>query len=669
MEELARRRLEMVESQIASRGVRDDRVLDAMRTVPREAFVEGSMREFAYDDTPLPIEAGQTISQPYIVAAMIEAARVRPGDRVLEVGAGSGYASAVLGRIAREVHAIERHETLAALARERMEALGYGNVRVVWGDGTLGLPEHAPYDAIIVSAGGPEVPESLLEQLADGGRLVIPVGREPRSQELLRVVRTSEGHFDRESLGRVQFVPLIGTEGWAADGTPLPSRRAAPPTRLRGTQREHLAAMVAEHCEPIEDLERGSIERLIGRLAEAKVVLLGEATHGTSEFYRMRARITRELIDHHGFLAVGLEGDWPDVAVLDRRVRGGPDRELREQAFARFPQWMWRNEEMRAFVAWLADRNRAVEHRGERASLHGLDLYSLNNSIGAVLDYLDRTDPVAAETARVRYACFSPWEQDPATYGRAVSAGRLEGCEAEAIAILRDLLARRIEYAQRDPEAWFDAARNAEVVKHAEAYYRAMYLSAAESWNLRDRHMFATLESVLRHRGPHAKAVVWAHNSHVGDASATEMGLRGETNLGELCRQHWGAAARLVGFGTHCGTVAAAHNWGDPVEIMRVRDSHEDSYERVCHDSGVPMFVLPLREPRSEELRMQLLSPRLARAIGVIYRPDTELPSHYFSSSLPRQFDEYLWFDETRAVAPLPVPVVAGDPETFPFGV
>ena len=319
----------MVEMQIASRGVRDVRVLEAMRMVPREAFVEASMREFAYDDTPLPIEAGQTISQPFIVAAMIEAARVRAGDRVLEVGAGSGYASAVLGRLAREVHAIERHDALARLAKARIRALGFSNVHVVRGDGTLGLPEYAPYDAIIVSAGGPEVPEGLLEQLADGGRLVIPVGRDPRSQELLRVVRTSEGHFDRESLGRVQFVPLIGVEGWASDGTPLPERRAPPPARLRASQREHLAAMVAEHCEPIEDLERGSIDRLIGRLADAKVVLLGESTHGTSEFYRMRARITRELVERHGFLAVCLEGDWPDVAVLDRRVRGGPERELR----------------------------------------------------------------------------------------------------------------------------------------------------------------------------------------------------------------------------------------------------------------------------------------------------------------------------------------------------
>lgn len=659
----------MVEMQIASRGVRDVRVLEAMRMVPREAFVEASMREFAYDDTPLPIEAGQTISQPFIVAAMIEAARVRAGDRVLEVGAGSGYASAVLGRLAREVHAIERHDALARLAKARIRALGFSNVHVVRGDGTLGLPEYAPYDAIIVSAGGPEVPEGLLEQLADGGRLVIPVGRDPRSQELLRVVRTSEGHFDRESLGRVQFVPLIGVEGWASDGTPLPERRAPPPARLRASQREHLAAMVAEHCEPIEDLERGSIDRLIGRLADAKVVLLGESTHGTSEFYRMRARITRELVERHGFLAVCLEGDWPDVAVLDRRVRGGPERELRERAFARFPQWMWRNEEMRSFVAWLSERNHAIERRGERASLHGLDLYSLHNSIGAVLDHLDRTDPVAAATARVRYGCFSPWEQDPATYGRAVSAGRLEGCEEEAIAIVRDLFARRLEHIERDPESWFDATRNAEAVKQAERYYRAMYRSSAESWNLRDRHMVSTLEAVLAHRGPQAKAIVWAHNAHVGDASATEMAARGETSLGELCRGHWGSAVRIVGFGTHRGRVAAAHNWGDPVEFMRIRDSHEDSYERICHDSGVPAFVLPLREPRSKDLRMQLLSPRLTRAIGVIYRPDTELPSHYFQSSLPRQFDEYVWFDETSPVAPLPVPSIEGDPDTFPFAL
>lgn len=669
MQELQRRRIEMVEMQIASRGVRDARVLAAMREVPREEFVNADLREFAYRDAPLPIEEGQTISQPFVVALMIEAARITPNDRVLEVGAGSGYASAVLGRIAREVFAVERHHVLADLARERMRRLGYRNVRVEEGDGTRGLAAQAPFDAILVSAGGPEVPQALLDQLAPGGRLLIPVGREPRGQELLRVTRIGEGKFERESLGSVSFVPLIGSEGWAADGSPIAPSRAPRPLRIRASQRERLAALVRTSCEPIEDLERSSLAPLVARLAEARVVLIGEATHGTSEFHRLRARITRELVAHHGFLAVALEGDFADVAVLDRRVRGMPLRETREPPFARFPQWMWRNEETREFLRWLEEHDRGVEERGRRASLHGLDLYGLNNSIGAVLDYLDRVDPVAAASARIRYGCFTPWEMDPAIYGRAVSGGRLEGCEDQAVAMLRDLLARRRDYASLDGDAYFEAVRHAEVVRGAEAYYRAMYRGAAESWNLRDRHMFSTLESVMLHRGPQARAVVWAHNSHVGDASATEMAGRGELNLGQLARKRWGSACRLVGFGTHRGRVAAAANWGDPMEIMRVRDSHEDSYERICHESGVGAFVLPLRAPHDAAVRVELRTPRLQRAIGVIYRPETEMLSHYYQASLSEQFDEYVWIDETEAVRAIPTRGVEGDPDTYPFGL
>jgi len=659
----------MVEVQIARRGVRDARVLDAMRKVPRETFVPEDLREFAFDDAPLPIDAGQTISQPYIVAVMAEAAHIGPEDRVLEIGAGSGYASAILGRLAHRVYAIERHQALADSARTRLERLRATNVRLVCGDGTGGLADEAPFDAIVVSAGGPEVPKPLLEQLAVGGRLIMPVGEAMRLQELVRIVRTSEDHYERESLGQVQFVPLVGSEGWSADGTPLPHHRAPKPLRLRSSQRERLATLVSEHCEPIEDLERSSLDPLISRLADAKVVLLGEATHGTSEFYRLRSRITRELIEHHGFLAVCLEADWPDAAALDRRVRGGAERPLREPAFSRFPRWMWRNAETEAFVSWLADRNHGLESNGLRTSMHGLDLYSLDNSIGSVLDFLERVAPRAAEAARVRYSCFSPWERDPQTYGRAVSSGRMEACEDEAVATLEDLLEQRLEHIAIDAEGWFDATRNATVIREADRYYRAMYRSAAESWNLRDRHMMETLEAILEHRGPGARAVVWAHNSHVGDASATEFARRGETNLGELARTKWSDAARLVGFGTHTGRVAAAATWGDPVRFMTVTPSHEDSYERICHDSELRSFCLSLRRCPSEDLKMQLEAPRLVRAIGVVYRPETELLSHYFQSSLPRQFDEFLWIDETTPVTPLPSPIAAGDPETYPFGL
>jgi len=661
-------REQMVTRQVVSRGVRDENTLRAMRMVPRERFVPEHLAEFAYEDSPLPIDEGQTISQPFVVALMIDALDLLPGDRVLEIGAGSGYAAAVLSRIAAEVFAVERHASLADLARTRMEAIGYDNVRILCGDGTLGWPEHAPYDAILVSAGGPSVPQSLLEQLAIGGRLIIPVGSEARSQELMRITRTGEHKFDEESLGRVQFVPLIGSEGWSADGMPVAPHRARRPLRVGPSLRSRLSGLIAHNCERFDAIVSAPLDALLDRIGHARVVLIGEATHGTAEFYDMRARITKELILHRGFNVVGIEGDWPDVQMIDQYVRARGRPFLRTPAFSRFPTWMWRNHEMRRFVDWLAEINKRLA-ADDRVSVCGLDLYSLNNSIGAVLDYLQRVDPAAAEVARVRYSCFSPWETDPAVYGRAAVSRRMKDCEDEAVATLTDLLKRRVEYIENDPHEFFDAERNAVVVREAERYYRTMFYGSRESWNLRDRHMFDTLRSVLHHRGDGSRAVVWAHNSHVGNAVATEMGTRGELNIGQLAREHFGSDAYLIGFGTHVGTVAAASNWDEPMQVMNVRASHEDSYERLCADSDIPAFLLHLREPKHAEVRDELLTPHLERAIGVIYRPETEMLSHYFQAALPAQFDEYIWFTRTHAVQPLESRELAGMPDRYPFGL
>ncbi|MCA8941302.1 MAG: protein-L-isoaspartate(D-aspartate) O-methyltransferase [Planctomycetes bacterium] len=672
MKSFERERARMVDRQIAARGVRNERVLNAMRTVPREEFVAGRMREFAYEDSPLPIEEGQTISQPYIVAVMAEALDLRPTDRVLEVGAGSGYAACVLSRIAAEVFAIERWEQLAQLAQERADRLGYDNVRVLCGDGTRGWAEHAPFDAIAVAAGGPEVPQSLLEQLAIGGRLVIPVGKDARTQELLHIRRTGEHAFDRKSLGAVRFVPLIGSEGWLADGTPAPTRRAAPQVAAARATRTDVSQVVRESCEPFDDLEFADLAPLLDRIGDSRVVLIGEASHGTREFYRMRARITQALIEQRGFDVVAIEGDWPDTETVDRYVRGRSGPDLRSMAYSRFPTWMWRNRTTREFVDWLKEHNDAIAEPAAKVSMHGLDLYSLDNSIGAVLAYLDEVDPVAARAAQVRYSCFSPWETDPAVYGRAAVSGRLPSCEAHVVATLKDLLQRRLDYIERiakDGERFFDAEQNARVVRDAEHYYRTMYYGAADSWNLRDQHMFETLQMVLAHRGPESRAIVWAHNSHVGDARATEMSARGELNIGQLVRESYGDRCYVIGFGTDHGTVAAASNWNEPLEFKTVRPSHERSYERVCLDSGRPAFLLPLRTPHRDDLRDVLAEPRLERAIGVIYRPETELLSHYFQAVLPMQFDEYVWFEETNAIEPIEAHEVQGVPETYPFGV
>ncbi|MBW3660593.1 MAG: protein-L-isoaspartate(D-aspartate) O-methyltransferase [Gemmatimonadetes bacterium] len=660
--EAERRR--MVETQIAARGVRDRAVLDAMREVPREAFVPKEMAEFAYRDSPLPIAESQTISQPYIVALMAEALELGSEDRVLEVGTGSGYAAAVLSRVAAEVYTVERHAALADWARKRLEAVGYHDVRVLNGDGTKGWPEHAPYDAIVAAAGGPDVPESLREQLAVGGRLVMPIGPTPRLQELVRISRVGEDEWRREELGGVRFVPLIGEEGWEdrSPGSTAPRARRATP-EAPATLPERIAAA----AEAFDSIEGASLDGLLERIGDARVVLLGEATHGTSEFYRMRARITRELVERAGFTIVAAEADWPDASRIDHYVRHVDAPPSEWTAFSRFPTWMWRNEEFRELVDWMHERNADVAE-GERVGFYGLDLYSLHTSIDRVLRYLDEVDPEAARVARERYGCLSPWESDPAVYGRAVLTGRHQDCEGEVVAMLQDLLDRRLEYMRRDGTRFHDAVQNARLVANAERYYRSMYYGGEGSWNLRDTHMFETLKLLLEHRAPGARAVIWAHNSHLGDAAATEMGGRGQTNLGRLSREEWGEAAYLVGFGTHSGTVAAASEWDGPMEIKTVRPSNERSYERLCHDAGAAAFLLPLRHAGSR-LRDELSEPRLERMIGVIYRPETELMSHYVQVELPRQFDEWIWFDVSEAVAPLDTVELQGAPDTYPFGL
>ena len=429
-----------------------------------------------------------------------------------------------------------------------------------------------------------------------------------------------------------------------------------------------VATLLAEVAEPFPSIQEVGLGPLLERIGDAKVVLLGEASHGTAEFYCMRARITQELISRRGFTLLAVEADWPDACWIDRYVRHATEAPASGEPFRRFPTWMWRNREVAEFVEWLREHNSVVEDPVRRTGFYGLDLYSMYSSIAAVLDYLDRVDPAAAQLARERYGCLAPWTADPAGYGRAALTARQHSCESHVIAMLSDLLNQRLDYARQDGERFMDAVQNARLVANAERYYRAMYYGSVASWNLRDQHMFDTLAMLLQMR-PEAKAVVWEHNSHVGDAAATEMGSRGEHNVGRLCRQAFGDAAYLVGFGTDHGTVAAAANWDEAMQVMRVRPAHPQSYERICHLTEVPAFILPLREPSRHEIREELIPSRLERAIGVIYRPDTELQSHYFQASLPHQFDEYVWLDATTAVTPLGTRPIGGVPDTYPFGL
>jgi protein-L-isoaspartate(D-aspartate) O-methyltransferase len=645
----------MVETQIARRGVRDARVLAALRNVRREDFVDEGFEEFAYEDSPLPIGSGQTISQPFVVAHMAEVAEIGPTDRVLEVGTGSGYAAAVLAELAAEVFSIERHASLAAQAQERLHAAGYRNVSVRTGDGTKGWPEKGPFDAIIVAAGGPSVPVALQEQLELGGRLVIPIGDTQDMQRLLRISRVSATKFEEEDLGGVRFVPLIGEAGWT-EAPPAPHEK---PTGLAGK--------IAAAAEPLPATSDPQFGAAFDRFADRRVVLLGESTHGTAEFYRARAAITSHLIERHGFRIVAVEADWPDAAQINRLVLGQTPRPGAPPPFQRFPTWMWRNGEAAVFFAWLQRHNATIEEDSRKAGFYGLDLYNMSESISTVLAYLDETDPQAAAVARERYGCLMPWQNDPATYGRAALRSGYRSCEEGVVQQCRELLQRSLSEEDGD---LLDAQSSARLVASAEKYYRIMYYGGADSWNLRDRHMFETLEQLLAAGGADAKAVVWAHNSHVGDARHTDMGmLRGELNIGQLCRERLADEAALIGFGTHSGTVACASQWDGDMEIKEVRPSLPDSIERACHDSFVGSFLLDLG--RESEAAHALREARPERYIGVVYRPEGERLSHYMDSSLARQFDAYVWFDQTSAITPLSddTAVSGKVPDTFPFGL
>jgi erythromycin esterase-like protein len=418
------------------------------------------------------------------------------------------------------------------------------------------------------------------------------------------------------------------------------------------------------------------VTAIVDRIGDARVVLLGEASHGTHDFYALRAAITRRLIETRGVRAVTIEGDWPDSRRVDRFVRGvgdDPDAPAALAGFRRFPQWMWRNAVVRDFVSWLRCRNLRLPPR-EHCGFYGLDLYSLHASIDAVLRYLEAVDPPAAARARERYSCFEAvGSDDPQAYGFGVSRGIAETCEDEVVRQLAELRHCADEYRNRDgalaADDFFSAEQNARLVANAERYYRAMFRGRVSSWNLRDTHMAETLDAViarLEQEGDRARVCVWAHNSHIGDARATAMGRRGELNVGQLVRQKYGHDACLVGFTTYTGTVTAAHDWDEPAGRRDVRPGLAGSVESLFHRLEVPAFLLDLREALVEAA---LDEDRIERAIGVIYRPETERMSHYFAVDLPGQFDLVIHLDETRALQPLErhASWEAGEvPETFP---
>lgn len=419
-------------------------------------------------------------------------------------------------------------------------------------------------------------------------------------------------------------------------------------------------------------------DAILDLVGEARVVLIGEATHGTHEFYRERAAITQRLILEKGFTGVAVEADWPDAYRVNSYVRGqssAPNAERALAGFIRFPTWMWRNTDVVRFVEWLREHNASLPGGASPVGFYGLDLYSLYTSIDAVVSYLDRVDPDAAARARDSYACFNGarGEEHSQRYGWEVSIGTRPSCEDESVRSLLDMQRRAADYARRDgrvaQDDFFFAEQNARLVKNAERYYRSMFGRPSWSWNLRDEHMAETLGELLIHLDQtHApsRVVVWEHNSHVGDARATDMGRQGELNVGQLARQMYGRDVVNIGFTTFSGEVTAAADWGHPCGRRQVRPAIAGSYERAFHELGIPRFLLITAEAVGI-----LQEPMLERAIGVIYRPESERTSHYFSARLTRQFDAVLHFDNTHALTPLETTAIWDDgepPETFPTG-
>ena len=437
------------------------------------------------------------------------------------------------------------------------------------------------------------------------------------------------------------------------------------------------AEFVREIAQPLAG-EARDYDALLQLIDDARFVLIGEASHGTHEFYFERAAITKRLIAEKDFSILAIEADWPDSARVHRYVRGvssdaNPDQAL--SGFRRFPTWMWRNKVVLEFVEWLRGFNEKLDPKRAPVGFYGMDLYSLHASIEAVLRYLDKVDPEAARRARLRYSCFDHFGHDPQEYAYAATVGTIESCENAVVQQLAELQQRAAEFLSRDGEVaaeeFFFAEQNARLVKDAERYYRAMFRGRASSWNLRDQHMVETLENLVGHlngsRQP--KAIVWAHNSHLGDARSTEMSHHGEVNVGQLVRERFDGDAVLIGFSTYQGTVTAASDWGAPAEQKNVRPALRGSYEDLFHQTGLPRFWIDLQGAGQIGVLQQR---RLERAIGVIYRPETERLSHYFHARLPEQFDAFIHIDKTRAVEPLERTSIWEEgelPETYPFTV
>lgn len=434
--------------------------------------------------------------------------------------------------------------------------------------------------------------------------------------------------------------------------------------------RDKIASLIHKNAGLFEEIEYAPIDDLLYRIGDSRIILLGEATHGSSEFYKMRAKITRELIEKKHFNLIAIEADWPDVATVNRyachQPKYAPWGLSENKPFLRFPRWMWRNQEFHDFTEWLRHHNHS-RYPKERVEIFGLDIYNLEETFDIIENSLAHISPELKKIAAQYYEGLKRWANNPIQYGLALRLKSIPSCEKDVQKMLDILEEKKTQSLFDNSRLYFEVLQNARSVVSAERYYHAIYEPDPIPWNIRDKHMFETLKELLKFKGENAKVVVWAHNSHIGNAAATSLGHNGQWNLGQLCKEEMETSAYLVGFGTDHGIVAAASDWGGPMELKRIKPSHLNSYEKIFHESGLPSFHLPLNR---KSIRKELYSPKLERAIGVIYSPETEFTSHYFEAILPEQFDEYIWFDKTSPITPLDsLPAKEGTSETYPFGL
>lgn len=619
--------------ELKNKGITNPLLLDAFKGLPSSLF---SIKEFhPFEDEVIYTEDEYLTIEPraIVIAKMLEQLKIEKAEKILVTGVDSVHILAILSKIYHKVYMVETYERYYEWSKKVLKNIGIENVFIKMDEQKLGWKENGPFDTILIASEMEEVPNELKEQLKISGKLLVPIGPDWAHSIFEIIKRVSEIEFSEEKLRDNFFIP---------------NPRILPKIGSKNFPDKEIIEEIKEKAIAFKSIKTYPIDELLDRIGDAQVVLLGEASHGTSEFYLSRQEITKALIEKKGFNFVCAEADWSDAEQINNYIQHKrPHKEWRP--FTRFPQWMWKNKEVLDFVEWQKDYNTKNENN---TGFYGLDLYGLENSIDLVFHYLKNKDEDLAQLAKSRYACITPYMSDPAIYGRMVLSNQLISCEKEILKMLVDLLKNKNRL-NHSPE-YFYAYQNANVVVDAEQYYKTMYYGNAESWNLRDFHMFHTLKSLLSYFGTDSKAVVWAHNSHIGNALATEMYARGEINIGHLCKEYFEEKSYHIGYGTHSGSVAAAHNWGDTMEVMHVNPSISDSYENLCHRSQIPSFTLPLREKDSGIRLMDLLNtPKLERAIGVMYRPKTERMSHYFHAALPSQFDEYIWFDETHAVTPI----------------